>query len=386
MKNNYSNVGGAWFYWTLAFVAVDIILIVFYHFHSGFDRTVLVAYDNASKHWVNGEQIYLVSSAGGFNYFIQAAILFIPFSLLPFKLGVIIWFLLNISMLFIGVLLVSKNFSYSKNSLFVFWMIISSLIVGFSSFRNGQANATIMIFTLFVVYCLQNKKDGWISFWLNLGLAIKPTMIILYLLVLGCRLRLWWKLLLGFIIMLAFPFITQSTGYVLDQYHQSWLNFVNTINIGVNSTNWASLFGALKAFNIGLTHTATNVVILVMALLTYVYAIYLYNRHDFKTWAWSLASMATIYLLLFNPRTENNGYVLIAPFLGYAIASAWQSKSFGKVIFLMFIGVLTALSYDISKSIIPGANSWVAPSATFLFAVYWVIFVDFKMFSLKNRT
>ena len=382
-----------WLKWVLAFVILEIILVLVFHFSSGFHRTVLGAYYGASTSWIHGKPIYDIGTIGGFNYFLQSAILFIPFALLPFRACVLLWFFINVGLLWLGVYLVASQFEKSQCgpsskgsfNIYLFWMILLCLGLGFSALRNGQMNLFIMILTLFVVYCLQNKKDGWVSVWLNLGLALKPTMIILYLLILGCRPKILPKLLLGLVIVIGFPFLTQSPNYVISQYHDSWLNFTSTINLGVETSNWASLFNALKVFHLGLSHIVIDLVIVVMALVTYGYTLFLYKRHDFKMWVWSLACIATIYLLLFNPRTENNGYILIAPFLGYAIASAWSYKRFGFVISLFIMGILIALNYDISRLLVHGTTSWISPLVTVIFTMYWILVIDLKMFSLKNR-
>jgi alpha-1,2-mannosyltransferase len=382
------NKSRSWLIWIIVISLIEVIFIVFYHFHSGFHRTVLGAYYGASTSWIHGRPIYDIGTIGGFNYFLQSAILFIPFALLPFRVCVLLWFFINVALLWLGVYLVVSQFDksqcghYKKGAfnLYLFWMMLWCLGLGFGALRNGQMNMFIMILTLFVVYCLQNKKDGWVSVWLNLGLALKPTMIILYLLILGCRPKIFPKLLLGLVIVIGFPFLTQSPNYVISQYHDSWLNFTSTITLGVETTNWASIFNALKVFNLGLPKRVVDLVIVVMALLTYGYTLFLYRRHGFKAWVWSLACMATIYLLLFNPRTENNGYILIAPFLGYLIASAWSHKRFWLVTSLFIMGLLIALNYDISRNLIHGTTSWVSPLVTVVFVIYWICFVDFRRF------
>jgi alpha-1,2-mannosyltransferase len=384
VKNNKS--------WLIAAIIISVIevgFIIFYHFHSGFHRTVVGSYFDAAINWIHGNPIYIIDFVGGFNYFIQSAILFIPFALFPLRVCILLWLFLNVYLLWLSVSLIVKNFKKNNSHfiprLYLFWMLVWCLGLGFSGLRNGQMNLFIMILTLFVAYSLQRKKDGWVCFWLTLGLALKPTMIILYLLVLGCRPKVFPKLLLGLIIVMAFPFLTQSPNYVISQYYDSWLNFTSTVNIGVNSTNWASFFDCLKVLNLGLSHNLVNIIIVMMALLTYFYALFLYKRNNFHNWCWSLACIATIYLLLFNPRTESTGYILLAPFIGYAIANAWQYKKYFRVIFVFSTGVLIALNYDISRHLIHGTTSWVAPLVTAVFAIYWIFYVDLSITEKSNE-
>ena len=102
------------------------------------------------------------------------------------------------------------------------------------------------------------------------------------------------------------------------------------------------------------------------------------KKIDFKSWVWSLAFMSVVYLLLFNPRTESNGYILLAPFLGYAFTEAYMSKNYIRVLLLTVMGFMIALNYDISRHLITGTTSWVAPLVTVIFVIYWIYFVDFK--------
>ena len=203
-------------------------------------------------------------------------------------------------------------------------------------------------------------------------------MIVLYLLVLGSRPRLCLKVLLGLILVLIFPFCFQSTHYVIQQYYDSWLNFTSTINIGVHTKIGECLFDAIKVFGLGLSHGVINIVILFMAVVTYIYVLYMSKKIDFKSWVWSLAFMSVVYLLLFNPRTESNGYILLAPFLGFAFTEAYLSKNYNRVLLLSVIGFMIALNYDISRNLIMGTTSWVAPLVTVIFVIYWIYFVDFR--------
>ena len=375
-----------WLKLALAFFILEIILVFVFHFRSDFHRTVFGNYYYAAIEWINGQPLYAGESGAGFIYFLQSAILFTPFTLLSFKVGLLFWFVLNLCLLWLGVYLVLTQIKVSQDALkkgfsinfYFFWMLIWTLMLGFSSLRNGQATTMCLILTLFSIYCLQQKKYGWTSVWLNLGLAFKPTMLIFYLLVLGCCPKIWWRLLLGLVVAAFLPFLIQSPEYVMQQYLDYCKQFIMVMDVGADTGNWASLFSALEVFHLKFSHLAINLVVVIMALLTYGYALFLYRKHDFKAWVWSLACMATIYLLLFNPRTENSGYILLAPFLGYVIVQAWQVRHFGKVIALFVMGILIGLNYDISRSLIHGATSWVSPLVTVVFVIYWICFVDFR--------
>ena len=258
VKNNKS-----WLIAAIIILVIEVSFIVFYHFHSNFHRSVVPSYFGAALGWMDAKPLYIGFTGGGFIYLPQSAILFIPFALFPLRVCILLWLFLNVYLLLLSIYLIVKQSkllnSKLNSNLYLFWIILWCLGLGFGVLRNGQMSLMVVILTLFVVYCMQRKKDCWTSVWLNLGLALKPTMIIFYLLVAGCRPKILPKLLLGLVIIMAFPFLTQSPNYVISQYYGYWIQFNSAVNMGVNSTNWASFFNALKVFHLGLSHDLVNI-------------------------------------------------------------------------------------------------------------------------------
>ena len=60
-------------------------------------------YRYAALAWIHGQRIYELSGIGGFTYFPQAAILLVPFALLPPALGEIAWRLVSIAVFAFGI-------------------------------------------------------------------------------------------------------------------------------------------------------------------------------------------------------------------------------------------------------------------------------------------
>ena len=78
MKNNDNKLVKNNKSWLIAAIIISVIevgFIIFYHFHSGFHRSVVGIYFDAARDWINGVPIYIIDFVGGFNYFLQSAIL-----------------------------------------------------------------------------------------------------------------------------------------------------------------------------------------------------------------------------------------------------------------------------------------------------------------------
>ncbi|HSQ78075.1 MAG TPA: glycosyltransferase 87 family protein, partial [Nitrospirota bacterium] len=92
-----SAVRYAWFGWAALFLVMAASII------AGSGRTVVPAYRDGALSWLAGETIYNHPGVGGFVYLPQAAILFIPFSLLPVLAGEVLWRLVNIGVFALGI-------------------------------------------------------------------------------------------------------------------------------------------------------------------------------------------------------------------------------------------------------------------------------------------
>ena len=178
---------------------------------------------------------------GGFIYFPQAAIFYILFAKLPFLFSEILWRFLSLAVFAYAIY---RLFAIeSQNKLWIFFPLISivSLCIGFDTARNGQFNIVIVSCMLLTVIAL-NKNQWWhIAFYLVIAFALKPTMIVMLLLVTALYRPLWLKVSLLLIIAALIPFLTQSFHYVINQYVAMFHMLHDAAQLGMNQTKWSTL-------------------------------------------------------------------------------------------------------------------------------------------------
>ena len=81
-------------------------------------------------------------------------------------------------------------------------------------------------------------------------------------------------------------------------------------------------------------------------------------------------ALSTCYLLLFNPRTENNSYVLLSPVIGVMAAHSYLvARQRIKAVLLTAAAIALIAGHEVCQIITPGAGFvWFGPLTTLLFA------------------
>jgi hypothetical protein len=168
------------------------------------------------------------------------------------------------------------------------------------------------------------------------------------------------------------PFAFQTPGYVISQYGEC-LNMLRVAAELGNTDWWAQLFGMLRSFGIqtpGDWQTIARVVAAGCTLLIVVVGFRRFERN--RAWVW-LYAMTAVYLMLFNPRTENNTYCVLGPAIGFFLAEEVvlrKQQAWGGL--LLLLAILATGSYEIGKFMSPtdGRPVWLAPFSCCIFALY----------------
>jgi hypothetical protein len=79
-----------------------------------------------------------------------------PYTLLPFKISSIVWFITNLILLYFIVKIIKKNYKLSFNQLLIFSIIIISSTPITNTFGNGQFGLLLLL--LLLIYWHSNKK------------------------------------------------------------------------------------------------------------------------------------------------------------------------------------------------------------------------------------
>ncbi len=314
-------VRNAWLGWA-ALLLVTTALIA-----AGSERTAIGPYRSAALGWLAGGTLYEGTGVGGFVYFPQAAILFIPFAMLPYLVSEALWRLAMIGTFAAGI----RSFARlagerSETELFPL-MTLVSLPLAWDCARNGQATLAMTGMMLLAVVDIARRKWWRAALWLSLGVAVKPLAIVLALLAMAVYRPLGWRVLLGLVAVALSPFLTQRPDYVLQQYAACLGNMTTAAHVGVVSTGWTTPFTALREAGIDVPERVQTIIRILAAFGTLALCFGARRRHDAADAVIYLFSLAVVYLMLFSPRTENNTYAMLGPAIAVFLARAFLVES-----------------------------------------------------------
>jgi hypothetical protein len=345
----------AWRLWGLLCLVLAIGIL------AGDERSVTYQYSTAAHHWLQGEDLY-ETGGRGFLYLPQAAILFVPFSLLPQVPAEILWRLLTVGIFSLGVFRLCR-LAESHGGVRLFPLVTCITIpIAYSAARNGQA--TLIIAGLMMIAVEEFSRRNWTkaAWLLTIGLAFKPLTFVLILLVAALDRRMVARLLPGTAILLFVPYLTQDPRYVTAQYGCCLEMLRNAAQLGMNLP-WAQLFGMLHIAGLDVSEPAQTALRIAFAGLTLLAAWLAHRRLPSERCGVYLYALAGCYLMLFNPRTENNTYALLAPAIGLFCAEAFlveRNARLGTAIAIAAVGIVCR--YEVAILLVPTERPvWMAP-------------------------
>ncbi|MGE3919509.1 MAG: glycosyltransferase family 87 protein [Gammaproteobacteria bacterium] len=355
------NTGLLWCVYTLFICA----LIVLTHNH----HTVTPNYFTAAQNWLQGKDLYN-GTGTGFIYFPTAAILYIPLTKLPFLMSEVIWRVLSIAIFAYGLFCFSSLLDSKNKALNYFFMTLIAIPLGFASARNGQMNFLMAGILLLATVSLSNQKWILSAFLFVSALALKPIAIVFLLLAAALNFRLMKYLILFIFVLIGLSFLTQSPHYVYTQYRESFTMLLTAGNLGVETTtDWAQIFSMLAQFGVPIAYFWQTIIRVLAAVLTLVIAYLIGKKSDRQTTCFYLYMLSAIYLMIFNPRTENNDYIILAPAIGFYLSLAFQKQQKIIASLLLIITIGIAGSYTVGEWLTPGHHTWLAPLMTLVFII-----------------
>ncbi len=285
-------------------------------------RTVTPLYHDAVEAWKNHEPLY--RGVAGMNYLPQFVLVFSPYHTVGRIAGDILWRLSAMAgigaglWLFCGVIeKVDRIRAFAMVSLMV-------MPVGLPAFANGQANAHLAAVLLLAAWCLRSQKFGWAAALLWLSAAIKPLGFAAMGLALAAYPQIWWRLAIGLPVFCGLPFAVAPADYAKDQFAAALSNLRECS--AVTENRFADFNGLLRMLGMALPPQAA-LVVRALAGAVFMVGMWFWVRREFeprRALLW--LSAATVFLMLFNPMTEANSYVILAPALGLL---AWQEFQHG---------------------------------------------------------
>jgi hypothetical protein len=367
--NENNAVRYAWIAWAVLFLVTAAIIV------SGSGRTVVPAYREGAVSWIAGSLIYHHIGVGGFTYLPQAAILFIPFSLLPVVAGEVAWRLVNIAVFALGIFHFAGLAGGRSGKRFFPLMTLVTLPMAWDCARNGQATLALTGLMLLAVVDVAQQRWWRATLWLSLGISIKPLMIVLVLLIMAIDRPMSWRIAVGMLVTALVPFLTQHPGYVMEQYAACWKNFTTAAQVGATEGGWTSPFHALRLIGITVPEPVQTALRLAAALGTLVLCWLSRRRHDAVGSAVFVFSLSVAYLMLFSPRTENNTYAMLGPVIAVFLAGAYLvEKRSREGLLLCGLTFVILGGRVIERLLTPHAGTgWVSPLVAVCFTTYLVV-------------
>ena len=309
MLNWYENPVWIWIAlgaWIVALVVISVMVAI-----NPYDRTVTGLYHDASHNWFQQKPLY--AGPGGMNYFPQFAPSFILFHWLPVPIGDIAWRWLSGFVLVFGIWRLAKTQFGSNSGAVLPWILLLTLPLSLSALRYGQANALFSGLLVNVVASIAQRRWTGATLWMILAVIVKPLGLVILLLAPFVYAPLRWKALEAALILILSPFLIADIDYVMSQYFASFAN-LQSCSVVIEH-RFADFHGIIRTLGGELPAQWALGIRAVAAIVALGLWVVVGRRFDEPMRAIWLLALTTIYLMLFNPMTESNSYVILAPAL-----------------------------------------------------------------------
>ncbi len=354
--------------WSVPLLVIGVLVAL-----NPLHRTVTPVYHQACLDWWARKDLY--NGTGGMHYLPQFAMIFSLFHWLPAPAGDILWIVCGTVLLATGVLRFQRELFGADVAQAFLYASLLTMPLCLGALRNGQANAVLAALMLHAVACLPRRQWWPAAVLMVLAFGIKPLGVVLLLLSVAVYAPLRWRLALALAALALLPFLFSPADYVMAQYRA----FLANMQVCASSVDhrFADINGIIRTFGWELPAGVSKLVRVAAGGLTLGLWMMGAGRLSGTFRAMWLLTLAAGYLMLFNPLTEANSYVILAPALGiWAVAalSSPQTRRFGW---------LTA-SISLSMSLLPNL---VRPVFGNYFALFWhpavtVVFIGMLIYQL----
>jgi len=353
-----------WMLWGIFALVVCVIVAV-----QPDRRTVTPEYRKASEKWWSSEPgIYTGKS--GFLYLPQAAIFYTPIRILPERVGEPLWRLVMLGSLAGALWWGAKSLGGQNRGMLFLFASLLVLPASLASARNGQVNMPLAALYLLAALCIARRHWWTAAVCLAVSLGLKPVSLAPMLLAAAVFPRLILPLGICTAVLLALPFAHPDTAYVSGQYRE----FLWCLSEAGRPTkhSWCDLAGMLRTFGWQPGEEFLWGVRVAAALGALGLAFRATARPEALRASLTVFLLGAIYLMLFNPRTETNSYVIISVFT--ALAGAYElvlHRSAGRA--AAFIGLSIVWGTEnYGWPIFPLTNLWLKALCTIGLLV-WLI-------------
>lgn len=259
--------------------------------------------------WLSGDDLY-PQRDGEMNYLPQFAILFSPFARMPKWAGDILWRLLQMGVYVSALRRLARVVESGPKRLFLLTSLLA-VPAALGSAMNGQSNMLLAGAMAHATVDLIGSRRWAAAAWLVVGLIAKPIGIVMILLLAATDgAMIPWQC--GMLTLAAVaPLASESWPNVLRQY-ESWIRQLMLIAPSAEH-RFDDIGGLLRTLGLDVPMELSLLYRAVGALLTLVIWWVGSRGLGQPSRGMALLGLSASYLMLFNPRTESNSYVILSP-------------------------------------------------------------------------
>jgi hypothetical protein len=324
-------------------------------------------YQYAATRWWEGTNLY--KGKNKYLYLPQHAIIYTPFNLLPRRVGEPLWRLVCLGTLGFALWTAARHLAPSKAGALFLVATILTLPSALASARNGQVNMPLAGLYLLAAITLSRERWHLTAILLALSLALKPISIVPILLCGVLYPRLIPPLILWLAVMLGTAFLHPNPQFVAAQYHVFFDKLTNSAAKPTGHT-WCDFAGMFTTFGLTLPDRLSFLIRAAAALLTFGFCFLVMRTHDSLRRAMTIMLFAVIYLMLFNPRTEANSYIILGVWIGLLGAFEGLVRKNLRAATLWFLFALALGTENYGGLIFRSTNLWLKALLTLALGIW----------------
>lgn len=371
------------------------------------DRTVTTNYRVAAEHFWSAQPMYS-EGQHGWLYPPQGAVVYSPFAMIPsMPLGEVLWRVVITGLYAWALwrLAVLTARLTRKQSLLgepgeraatggIFLLLTAgSIALAAGCMRNGQMNLPLGAMFILAGVAIAEKKWWPAALWMGLAVAAKPIAVPVVMVLGAIVPRLWWRLAVVMIGVVLLPYVNPDWGYVTQQYQAALAKMREAGEPGAGV--FSELNGMLRMMPVlgsgdrnapdPIGPAAMTLIRAGMGLLTLALSALAIWRASSRDRAILLVlTLCICYLMLFNPRTEGNSYVMLAPLISAWVCVLWISRR-GMALIGIAALILLASAHEFHKDKL--RTVWVRPliAAVAMGAAGWSIVREARAIAPASR-
>lgn len=318
-------------------------------------------YGQAAQRFLAGEDLYDHSGAG-FLYLPHAALFYAPLTALPREAEQIVWRCLGVALVTAGLWQTGQLAGARSASAGFVAMTLFTLPKALTCILNGQATLAMAGLMMLCLSAAAQQRWWRAALLAVLALGVKPLAVVLVLLLWPLYRPLWIRMPVVLAIFASVPLAAGGAQYGMHQY----TGFVEMLRPAAalgQTGGWPQAFGLAELLGLEFAPGWQWAARLAFAAATLAAAFAARNCTGGGRFEPRLYSLAACYLLLFNPRTENNSYVMLAPVLG-ALWLGSRGEAARLRAILVALGVINVAGHELCGAVTPSAGfAWTGPLA-----------------------